>query len=141
MNKVNNQNLEALKVFLGATQGKKAVKEEKQQETEEVKEFETKKVEASALDAAAAQNKGALLSKIDVSDAATEKRLAEAFANSPFMEVLDELQGIEKEIDFAAYAQSHIFGVDHAKLAKYLAKPLHQETIEETNKFIETLTA
>ncbi len=141
MNKINNQNLEALKVYLGSTQGKKAVKEEKQEKVEAKQEFEAKKVEASALDAAAAQNKGALLSKIDVSDVATEKRLAEAFANAPFMEILDELQGIEKEIDFSAYAQKHIVGVDHTKLAKYLAKPLHRETVEGTNKFIETLTA
>lgn len=138
MEKINQSNLEALKVYLGATQGKKAVKEEKQQETEEVKEFEAKKVEASALDAAAAQNKGALLSKIDVSDAATEKRLAEAFANAPFMKALNELQGIENE-DFVKFAQKNIVGVNHEKLAKYLAQPLHQETIEGVNNFIEIL--
>lgn len=140
MNKINNQNLEALKVYLGSTQGKKAVKEEKQEKVEAKKEFETKKVEASALDATAAQNKGALLSKIDVSDAATEKRLAEAFANAPFMKALDELQGFE-ETDFVAFAQKNITGVNHDKLAKYLAKPLHQETVEGTNRFIEMLTA
>ena len=140
MNKINNQNLEALKVYLGSTQGKKAVKEEKQEKVETKKEFEAKKVEASALDAAAAQNKGALLSKIDVSDAATEKRLAEAFANAPFMKALDELQGFEEEINFVAYAQSHIQGVNHAKLARYLAQPLHQETVNGVNKFMDILT-
>ena len=141
MNKINNQNLEALKVYLGSAQGKKAVKEEKQEKVEAKKEFEAKKVEASALDAAAAQNKGALLSKIDVSDAATEKRLAEAFANAPFMKALDELQGFEEEVDFVKFAQANITGVNQAKLAKYLVQPLHKETVEGTNKFIDTLTA
>ena len=139
MNKINNKNLEALKVYLGATQGKKAVKEEKQQETEVVKEFETKKVQASALDAAAAQNWGAQLSKVDVSDAAVERRMAEAFANAPFMKALDELQGIEREFDFVKFAQANITGVNHEKLAKYLAKPLHQETVAGVNRFVNML--
>jgi len=141
MNRINNNNLEALKVHLGQAQAKKAVKEEKREQIEEVKEFEAKKVEASALDAAAAQNWGAQLSKIDVSDEAVERRMAAAFANAPFMKALDELQGFEQEIDFVAYAQSHIQGVNQAKLAKYLQEPLHQETIEGVNKFIEILTA
>ena len=139
MNKINNQNLEALKVFLGNTKGKQEVKEEKQEKVEAKKEFEAKKVEASALDAAAAQNWGAQLSKIDVSDEAVERRMAAAFANAPFMKALDELQGFEDEIDFVAFAQRNIQGVNHAKLAKYLAQPLHQETVEGVNKFMETL--
>lgn len=140
MNKINQNNLEALKVYLGATQGKKAVKEEKQEDAKTVKEFEAKKVEASALDAAAAQNKGAMLAKTDLSDAAVEKRLAQAFANSPFMKALDELQGFEEEFDFAEFAFRNIQGVNHEKLAKYLAKPLHQETITGTAEFAETLS-
>lgn len=141
MNKINNQNLEALKVYLNATQGKKASKEEKQQETETVKEFEAKKVEASALDAAAAQNWGAQLSKIDVSDVAVERRMAEAFANAPFMKALDELQGVEDEFNFIKFAQANITGVNHEKLAKHLEKPLHFETIQATAGLIQTLTA
>ena len=140
MNRINNQNLEALKVKLGNTQAKKAVKEEKREQIEEVKEFEAKKVEASALDAAAAQNWGAQLSKIDVSDEAVERRMAAAFANAPFMKALDELQGFDQEIDFVAYAQANIQGVNHTKLAKYLAKPLHQETVQGVNEFINLAT-
>ena len=138
MNKINQNNLEALKVYLGSTKGKKAVDKNQQEKTETVKEFEPKKVEASALDAAAAQNWGAQLSKIDVSDAAVERRMAEAFANAPFMKALDELQGFEDD-DFVKFAQANIVGVNHDKLAKYLAKPLHQETIEGTKNFIEIL--
>ena len=140
MNKINQNNLEALKIHLGQTQAKKAVKEEKREQIEEVKEFEAKQVEASALDAAAAQNWGAQLSKIDVSDEAVERRMAAAFANAPFMKALDELQGFEEEINFVAYAQSHIQGVNHAKLARYLAQPLHQETVNGVNKFMDILT-
>ena len=138
MNRINNQNLEALKVQLGQTHTKKAVKEEKREQIEEVKEFEAKKVEASALDAAAAQNWGAQLSKVDLSDEAVERRMAAAFANAPFMKALDELQGFD--VDFVAYAQNHIQGVNHTKLAKYLAQPLHQETVQGVNKFINLAT-
>lgn len=139
MNKINQNNLEALKVYLGATQGKKAVKEEQQEKVETKKEFEAKKVEASALEAAAAQNWGVQLSKVDTSDAAVERRMAEMFANAPFMKALDELQG--EENDFVKFAQANISGVNHEKLAKYLAKPLHQETIGGVKNFVDVLSA
>ena len=140
MNKINQNNLEALKVHLRNAQTKKASKEEKQKETEVVKQFETKKVEASALDAAAAQNWGAQLSKIDVSDEAVSKRMEAAFKNAPFMKALDELQGFEEEMDFVKYAQASIVGVNHAKLAKYLNQPLHEEVVVGVNRFIDKLT-
>ena len=133
MNRINqNNNLEALKVNLNTSQTKKNKKEEKQETVKEIKEFETKKVEASALEAIAAQNWGAQLSKVDISDAATEKRLEKAFTNSAFMKKLNELQGFEKDFDFVKFAFTNIHGVNQEKLAKYLEKPLHQETINST---------
>ena len=128
-------------MYLGSTKGKKAVDEEKQEKTETVKEFEPKKVEASALDAVAAQNWGAQLSKIDVSDAAVERRMAEAFANSPFMRTLNELNGIENEFDFVRFAQANIAGINHAKLARHLEKPLSQETQASVVNMFDMLTA
>ncbi len=141
MNKINNNNLEALKVYYGAAQAKKPEKEEKREEVKKAEEFQPKQVEASALDAAAAQIWGAQLSKIDVSDEATKKRIAEAFANAPFMKALNEMQDIEEDFDFVKFAQANITGVNHAKLAKYLAKPLSAETAQGTQAFIDTLTA
>lgn len=127
MNRINGNNLENLKALYGAYNTKKAVKEDKKETVKEVKEFEAKKVDANVLDVLAAQNK-VQLNKVDTSDAATEKRLQEAFANSLFMKALDELQ----EDDFLAFAKANITGVNQEKLAKYLQKPLHQETIEGT---------
>lgn len=141
MNRIDQNNLEALKVRLSATKEKKAVEKDQQEKTEAVKEFEPKKVEASALDAAAAQNWGAQLSKIDVSDAAVERRMAEAFANSAFMKKLNELNGIEEEFDFVKFAQNNIVGVDNAKLAKYLAIPLSQDSQAGVVNMFEMLTA
>ena len=43
MNKISQNNLEALKVYFGAKQAKKPEVEEKQEEAEAVKEFEVKK--------------------------------------------------------------------------------------------------
>lgn len=135
MTKINNNNLEALKVFYGAKQAKKAEVEDKKEKVENSsKEFEFRKVQASALDAAAAQNWGAQLSKIDVSDAAVEKRMAAFFANSPFMKELNELQDIHEEFNFVEFAQKNISGVNHDKLAKYLNKGL---SIETQNGFVE----
>lgn len=127
MNRINGNNLENLKALYGAYNTKKAVKEDKKETVKEVKEFEAKKVDVNALDVLAAQNK-VQLNKVDTSDAATEKRLQEAFANSSFMKALDKLQ----EDDFLAFAKANITGVNQEKLAKYLQKPLHQETIEGT---------
>ena len=125
----NNSNLEALKAFYGAKQTKKAEAEDQKERIEEgAKDFEPKKVQASALEAVAAQIWGAQLSKVDVSDAAVEKRMAELFANSPFMKALDDLNGEREEIDFVEFAQKNIHGVNHDKLAKYLGKGLSQET-------------
>ena len=93
------------------------------------------------MDAIAAQNIGVQLSKIDVSDAAVAKRLEEAFANAPFMKALNELQGIDEEVDFVAFAQRNITGIDQAKLAKYLQQPLHQETLDSITNFEKTLFA
>lgn len=129
MNRINGNNLENLKALYGAYNTKKAVKEDKKETVKEVKEFEAKKVDANVLDVLAAQNK-VQLNKVDTSDAATEKRLQEAFANSSFMKALDELQ----EDDFLAFAKANITGVNQEKLNKYLQKPLHQETIEGTKK-------
>ncbi len=141
MNKINQNNLEALKDYLGATKGKKAVDKNQQEKTETVKEFEPKKVEASALDAAAAQNWGAQLSKIDVSDAAVERRMAEEFANAPFMKALNEINGVEEEFDFVRFALNNAAGVDRAKLARHLERPLSQETQAGTVNMFEMLTA
>lgn len=141
MTKINNNNLEALKVFYGAKQTKKAETEDQKERIEEnVKEFEPKKVQASALDAVAAQIWGAQLSKVDVSDAAVEKRMAELFANSPFMKALDEIHEGHEEIDFVEFAQKNIQGVNHDKLAKYLAKGLAVETQADLAKVADNLT-
>lgn len=141
MTKINNNNLEALKIFYGAKQTKKAEAEEQKERIEEnVKEFEPKKVQASALDAVAAQIWGAQLSKVDVSDAAVEKRMAELFANSPFMKALDELNDTHEEIDFVGYAQKNIQGVNHDKLAKYLAKGLSFETQKDLANVADKIT-
>lgn len=141
MTKINNNNLEALKVLYGSKQTKKAEAEEQKEKVEEsVKEFEPKKVQASALDAIAAQNWGAQLSKIDVSDAAVERRMAQLFANSPFMKALDELQNENEVVDFAEFAQKNIQGVNHDKLAKYLAKGLSDETQANLTKVADKLT-
>jgi len=140
MNRINqNTNLEALKVHLNTSQTKKSKREEKQETTKEIREFETKKVEASALDAIAAQNWGAQLSKVDISNAATEKRLEKAFTNSAFMKNLDELQGFERDFDFVKFAFANIHGVNREKLAKHLETPLHQETINSTLNMLEVI--
>ncbi len=127
MNRINGNNLENLKALYGAYNvNKKTVEEEKKEPVKEAKEFEAKKVDANVLDVLAAQNK-VQLNRVDTSEEATAKRLEQAFAGSAFMAALDELQGGE---DFAAFAMANITGVNHDKLAKYLEKPLHQETIE-----------
>lgn len=127
MNRIHNNNLENLKALYGAYNlNKKAVEEEKKEPVKEVKEFEAKKVDANVLDVLAAQNK-AQLNRVDTSDEATAKRLEQAFAGSAFMAALDELQGGE---DFVAFAMANVTGVNHDKLAHYLEKPLHQETIQ-----------
>ena len=127
MNRINGNNLENLKAHYGAYNvNKKTVEEEKKEPVKEAKEFEAKKVDANVLDVLAAQNK-VQLNRVDTSEEATAKRLEQAFAGSAFMAALDELQGGE---DFAAFAMANITGVNHDKLAKYLEKPLHQETIE-----------
>lgn len=127
MNRIHNNNLENLKALYGAyNTNKKAVEEEKKEPVKEAKEFEAKKVDANVLDVLAAQNK-AQLNRVDTSDEATAKRLEQAFAGSAFMAALDELQGGE---DFVAFAMANVVGVNHDKLAKYLEKPLHQETIQ-----------
>lgn len=127
MNRINGNNLENLKALYGAYNvNKKTVEEEKKEPVKEAKEFEAKKVDANVLDVLAAQNK-VQLNRVDTSEEATAKRLEQAFAGSAFMAALDELQGGE---DFAAFVMANITGVNHDKLAKYLEKPLHQETIE-----------
>lgn len=144
MNKVNGnggnkQNVEALKAYYEALSSKRANKEEKAQEAKPVINFTgTEKVEASALDATAAQIWGVQLSKVDKSDAATQKRIEQYF-NTPFMAKLDELQGIEPEDNFAAYAMANVKGVDHDKLAKYMDKPLGEETASGVTEFLDAL--
>lgn len=144
MTKVNGNggdrtNLEALKAYYEALNTKRAGKEEKAQEAKPVINFTgTEKVEASALDATAAQIWGVQLSKVDKSDAATQKRIEQYF-NTPFMEKLDELQGIEPEDNFAAYAMANVKGVDHDKLAKYMDKPLGEETASGVTEFLDAL--
>ena len=141
MNKINNNNLEALKIFYSAKQAKKAETEEKQQEhVEGAKEFEPKKVQASALEALAAQNLGAQLSKVDTSDAAVEKRLSEAIANSPFMKALDDIFEDENDVDFVKFAFANIKGADQDKLAKYLEKGLSIETEGKIRQVTDSLT-
>lgn len=132
----NGQNLEALKAYYEGLQGKKATKEEKQEAVKQVA-FEPKEVEASALDVLAAQILGTKFGKVDKSDAATERRLEQAFANSGFMRALDQMQGLEP--DFVAFASAHITGVNHDKLAKYLQKPLSDETVAGFNNFVQAL--
>ncbi len=140
MNRINQKNLENLQAFYGNYQAKKAGKEEKKEEVKPAEEFQPKKVEANALDVLAAQNKAAQFGKLDTSNAATEKRLEQAFANSAFMKSLNELQGIEEE-DFVAYAMANITGVNHDKLVKYLNKPLSVETIAGVQDIVDTLIA
>ena len=53
------------------------------------------------------------------------------------MESLDELQGIEP--DFAQYAMANIKGVDPDKLAKYMDKPLGEETAAGVTEFLDAL--
>ena len=157
MTKVNGNggdktNLEALKAYYEALNTKKAGKEEKAQEAKPVVSFKTEKVEASALDATAAQIWGVQLSKVDKSEAATTKKLSkvdkseaattkriEQYFNTPFMASLDELQGIEAEDNFAAYAMANVKGVDPDKFAKYMNKPLGQETAAGVTEFLDAL--
>ena len=142
MTKVNGnggdkQNLEALKAYYEALNAKKAGKEEKTENTEPVLKFQgTEKIQASALDATAAQIWGVQLSKVDKSEAATQKRIEQYF-NMPFMASLDELQGIEP--DFARYAMANIKGVDSDKLAKYMDKPLGEETAAGVTEYLDAL--
>ena len=141
MNKVNGNggdksNLEALKAYYEALQTKKAGKDEKTEGAKPVVNFKTEKVQASALDATAAQMWGVQLSNINKSEAATTKRIEQYF-NTPFMESLDELQGIEP--DFAQYAMANIKGVDPDKLAKYMDKPLGEETAAGVTEFLDAL--
>ncbi len=133
MNKINRNNLENLNALYSAYNSKKTVEEEKNEPVEEVKEFEAKKVEANALDLIAAQNK-AQFGKLDKSDAATEKRLEQAFANSAFMKSLNDLQGFEDE-SFVTFAMANITGVNHKKLAEYLNKPLSADTVAKVKDF------
>ena len=114
MTKVNGNggdktNLEALKAYYEALNTKKAGKEEKTQEA-----------------------------KPDKSEAATTKRIEQYF-NTPFMASLDELQGIEAEDNFAAYAMANVKGVDPDKFAKYMNKPLGQETAAGVTEFLDAL--
>ena len=144
MTKVNGNggdrtNLEALKAYYEALNTKRAGKEEKAQEAKPVINFTgTEKVEASALDATAAQIWGVQLSKVDKSEAATQRRIEQYF-NTPFMSKLNELQGIEAEDNFAAYAMANVKGVDPDKLAKYMDKPLGEETAAGVTEFLDAL--
>ncbi len=138
-NSSNKTNLEALKAYYEALSTKKAGKDEKTQETKPAVNFKTEQVEASALDATAAQIWGIQLSKVDKSEAATAKRIEQYF-NTPFMESLNELQGIETEEGFAAYAMANITGCDPEKLSKYMSKPLSRETVTGVTEFLDTLT-
>ena len=138
MNRINNKNLEALQAYWNKPT-KKTEKEETKEEAKVAKEVETKKVQASALDALANQMIGAQLSKIDTSDIATEKRLEQAFANAPFMKALNDLQGLEEEFNFVEYAKNNMSGVNFEKLSKYLEKPLHYETVGGIENFNKVL--
>ena len=130
----NNQNLEALKAYYEALNTKKA-----DNETKSAGAKAPQKVQASALDAAAAQIWGIQLTKgVDKSEAATAKRLEQAFASSSFMASLNDLQGIEE--DFTAYAMANIKGVDREKLAKYMSKPLSAETAAGVCELADKLT-
>lgn len=130
MTKVNGNdktNLDALKAYYEALNTKKAKKEEKTTEAKTVAKFKPETVEASALDATAAQIWGIQLSKnVDKSDAATTKRLEQAFASSGFMAALDNLQGVEE--DFTTFALASAKSCDPEKLGKYLKKPLSEST-------------
>ena len=145
MTKVNGnggekQNIDALKAYYEALGNKRAQKKEKTAETKPVVEFKTEKVEASALDATAAQIWGIQLSKgIDKSDVATSKRLEQAFAGSAFMAALDDLQGFED--DFTTFALASAQACDTEKLAKYLNKPLSESTVGGIAQIADVLVA
>ena len=143
MTKVNGNdktNLDALKAYYKALNTKKAKKEEKTTETKPVAEFKPETVEASALDATAAQIWGIQLSKnVDKSDAATTKRLEQAFASSRFMAALDDLQGVEE--DFTTFALANAKGCDPEKLGKYLKKPLSESTVKGFSAIADALVA
>lgn len=143
MTKINGNdktNLDALKVYYEALSSKKAKKEEKTTEAKPVAEFKPEKVEASALDATAAQIWGIQLSKnVDKSDAATTKRLEQAFASSGFMAALDDLQGVEE--DFTTFALASAKGCDPEKLGKYLKKPLSESTTAGFSAIADALVA
>lgn len=145
MTKVNGnggekQNIDALKAYYEALSSKRAKKEEKVAETKVTTEFKPENVEASALDATASQIWGIQLSKgVDKSDSATTRRLEQAFAGSAFMSALDDLQGVDE--DFTAFAYANVKGCDKDKLAKYLNKPLSEETANGFAKFADALVA
>lgn len=143
MTKVNGNdktNLDALKAYYEALNTKKAKKEEKTTEAKPVAEFKPETVEASALDATAAQIWGIQLSKnVDKSDAATTKRLEHAFASSRFMAALDDLQGVEE--DFTTFALANAKGCDPEKLGKYLKKPLSESTVKGFSAIADALVA
>lgn len=143
MTKVNGNdktNLDALKAYYEALNTKKAKKEEKTTEAKPVAEFKPETVEASALDATAAQIWGIQLSKnVDKSDAATTKRLEQAFASSRFMAALDDLQGVEE--DFTIFALANAKGCDPEKLGKYLKKPLSESTVKGFSAIADALVA
>lgn len=145
MTKVNGnggekQNIDALKAYYEALSSKRAKKEEKVAETKATAEFKPENVEASALDATASQIWGIQLSKgVDKSDSATTKRLEQAFAGSAFMSALDDLQGVNE--DFTTFAYANVKGCDKDKLAKYLNKPLSEETANGFAKLADALVA
>lgn len=143
MTKVNGNdktNLDALKAYYEALNTKKAKKEEKTTEAKPVAEFKPETVEASALDATAAQIWGIQLSKnVDKSDVATTKRLEQAFASSRFMAALDDLQGVEE--DFTTFALANAKGCDPEKLGKYLKKPLSESTVKGFSAIADALVA
>ena len=143
MTKVNGNdktNLDALKAYYEALNTKKAKKEDKTTEAKPVAEFKPETVEASALDATAAQIWGIQLSKnVDKSDVATTKRLEQAFASSGFMAALDYLQGVDE--DFTTFALASATACDPEKLGKYLKKPLSESTTTGFSAIAETLVA
>lgn len=143
MTKVNGNdktNLDALKAYYEALNTKKAKKEDKTTEAKPVAEFKPETVEASALDATAAQIWGIQLSKnVDKSDVATTKRLEQAFASSGFMAALDDLQGVDG--DFTTFALASATACDPEKLGKYLKKPLSESTTTGFSAIAETLVA
>ena len=143
MTKVNGNdktNLDALKAYYEALNTKKAKKEEKTTEAKPVADFKPETVEASALDATAAQIWGIQLSKnVDKSDVATTKRLEQAFASSGFMAALDDLQGVDE--DFTTFALASATACDPEKLGKYLKKPLSESTTTGFSAIAETLVA